>query len=129
MPQPAKAIPMESQATQATPATPASPTTQTMELTQLKGMTMSELLRFCAELGVEGTSGLRKQELIFKILEAGDAQVKASKIKALNLFADRIKGGRKSFCNQVILIQKSCTQAMIANGNKFNYFTRGYYPI
>ena len=35
-------------ATQATPATPASPTTQTMELTQLKGKTMSELLRFCA---------------------------------------------------------------------------------
>src|SRR4029077_17881628 len=69
-PQPAKAIPMESQAAQTTPATPASPTTQTMELTQLKGMTMSELLRFCAELGVEGTSGLRKQELIFKILEA-----------------------------------------------------------
>src|SRR5437667_268076 len=48
--------------------TPAS--AQTLELTQLKGKTMSELLHLCQELNVEGTSGLRKQELIFKILEA-----------------------------------------------------------
>jgi len=31
---------------------------------------MAELLHLCQELGVVGTSGLRKQELIFKILEA-----------------------------------------------------------
>ena len=45
--------------------------TQTMELTQLKGKTMSELLQSVARSSsIQGTSGLRKQELIFKILEA-----------------------------------------------------------
>ena len=44
--------------------------TQTMELSELKSKTMSELLRLSQELNIEGTSGLRKQELIFKILEA-----------------------------------------------------------
>jgi transcription termination factor Rho len=44
--------------------------TQTMELTELKGKTMSELLSLSQELNIQGTSGLRKQELIFKILEA-----------------------------------------------------------
>ncbi len=43
---------------------------QTMELTELKGKTMSELLTLSQELDIQGTSGLRKQELIFKILEA-----------------------------------------------------------
>jgi len=43
---------------------------QTMELQQLKARTMSELLRVALELEIEGTSGLRKQELIFEILEA-----------------------------------------------------------
>ncbi len=42
---------------------------QTLELQTLKGKTMSELLRICQELEINGTSGLRKQELIFKILE------------------------------------------------------------
>jgi len=46
------------------------PSGPTLELTQLKGKTMSELLHLCQELSVQGTSGLRKQELIFKILEA-----------------------------------------------------------
>src|SRR6059036_1021648 len=43
---------------------------QTMELTELKGKTMAELLHLSQELEIQGTSGLRKQELIFKILEA-----------------------------------------------------------
>ena len=43
---------------------------QTMELTELKGKTMAELLHLSQELNIQGTSGLRKQELIFKILEA-----------------------------------------------------------
>ena len=43
---------------------------QTMELQQLKARNMSELLRVALELSIEGTSGLRKQDLIFKILEA-----------------------------------------------------------
>jgi len=51
-------------------ATPTTPTAQqTMELQQLKVRNMSELLRLAQELQIEGTSGLRKQELIFKILE------------------------------------------------------------
>ena len=59
---------MDSQETPVVP--PANPNAETLELTQLKGMTMSGLLKLCAELEVQGTSGLRKQELIFKILEA-----------------------------------------------------------
>ena len=51
-------------------ATPSTSSAQTMELTELKGKTMSELLHLSQELGIQGTSGLRKQELIFKILEA-----------------------------------------------------------
>src|SRR5512146_1855470 len=45
-------------------------TIQTMELTELQTKTMSELLHLSQELEIQGTSGLRKQELIFKILEA-----------------------------------------------------------
>jgi len=45
-------------------------TIQTMELQELKVKTMSELLNLSQELDIQGTSGLRKQELIFKILEA-----------------------------------------------------------
>ena len=46
------------------------PQAQSMELTELKGKTMAELLHLSQELDIQGTSGLRKQELIFKILEA-----------------------------------------------------------
>jgi len=42
---------------------------EALELQTLKGKTMSELLRICQELEIQGMSGLRKQELIFKILE------------------------------------------------------------
>ena len=45
------------------------PSAQALELQALKGKTMSELLRICQELEINGTSGLRKQDLIFKILE------------------------------------------------------------
>ena len=45
-------------------------TINTMELQELKTKTMSELLALSQELSIQGTSGLRKQELIFKILEA-----------------------------------------------------------
>src|SRR5262245_64621324 len=49
---------------------PTRPQAQSMELTQLKGKTMAGLLQLSQELNIQGTSGLRKQELIFKILEA-----------------------------------------------------------
>jgi transcription termination factor Rho len=42
----------------------------TLELQQLKARTMPELLQLAATLEVQGTSGLRKQDLIFKLLEA-----------------------------------------------------------
>src|SRR6266568_2556203 len=51
-------------------ATPTAPAGPTLELQQLKSKTMSELLHICQTLEIQGTSGLRKQELIFKILEA-----------------------------------------------------------
>lgn len=41
-----------------------------MDIVELKGMTISELLSLAEELKIPGCSGLRKQELIFKILEA-----------------------------------------------------------
>jgi len=41
-----------------------------MDLMELKAKTISELLSIAQEVDLQGTSGLRKQELIFKILEA-----------------------------------------------------------
>lgn len=41
-----------------------------MNLAELKTRTISELLEVARSLSIEGVSGLRKQELIFKILEA-----------------------------------------------------------
>jgi len=41
-----------------------------MNLAELKEKTISELTSIARSLGVQGASGLRKQELIFKILEA-----------------------------------------------------------
>ncbi len=41
-----------------------------MNIVELKEMTISELSEVAKKLNVNGTSGLRKQELIFKILEA-----------------------------------------------------------
>jgi transcription termination factor Rho len=41
-----------------------------MDIMELKGKTISELLSVAQELDLQGTSGMRKQELIFKILEA-----------------------------------------------------------
>jgi transcription termination factor Rho len=42
----------------------------TMNIVELKEMTISELSEVARKLNVNGASGLRKQELIFKILEA-----------------------------------------------------------
>ncbi len=41
-----------------------------MNLADLKNRTVAELVEVASQLGIAGTSGLRKQELIFKILEA-----------------------------------------------------------
>ena len=43
---------------------------ETLDLQRLKTKTMAELLALATELQIQGTSGLRKQELIFKVLEA-----------------------------------------------------------
>ncbi len=45
----------------------------TLNLQELKKMTVSQLVKLAREIGISGISGLRKQELIFKILE-GQAQ-------------------------------------------------------
>ncbi len=45
-----------------------------MDIQELKGKTISELLEVANSLELEGTSSLRKQELIFKILEAQTQQ-------------------------------------------------------
>ncbi|REJ79536.1 MAG: transcription termination factor Rho [Acidobacteria bacterium] len=39
-----------------------------MDLAELKDMSISELIQIAKEIGVEGASGMRKQELIFKVL-------------------------------------------------------------
>lgn len=41
-----------------------------MDITKLKDMKMAELSKFAKQMKVEGVSGIRKQDLIFKILEA-----------------------------------------------------------
>ncbi|MBA2621461.1 MAG: transcription termination factor Rho [Acidobacteria bacterium] len=41
-----------------------------MDLARLKDMSISELTSIAKEMGVEGASGMRKQELIFKVLAA-----------------------------------------------------------
>ena len=43
---------------------------ETLDLQRLKAKTMAELLALATELEIQSTSGLRKQELIFKVLEA-----------------------------------------------------------
>jgi transcription termination factor Rho len=46
------------------------PASEMLDLQQLKARTVAELLTLADELQLPGTSGLRKQELIFKLLEA-----------------------------------------------------------
>ena len=41
-----------------------------MDISKLKDMKMSELTKFAKEKGVTGISGMRKQDLIFKVLQA-----------------------------------------------------------
>jgi transcription termination factor Rho len=48
----------------------AADTTDTLDLAKLKEMSISELTVVAKELDVEGASGMRKQELIFKVLAA-----------------------------------------------------------
>ena len=43
---------------------------QMLDIRALKEMSIAELTTAAKDLGVEGAAGLRKQELIFKILEA-----------------------------------------------------------
>lgn len=45
-----------------------------LDLESLKTLKISELNQIAQELGIQGTSGLKKQELIFKILEEQTAQ-------------------------------------------------------
>src|SRR4026208_1159109 len=45
-----------------------------MDIADLKGKSISELLDVANSLEIEGTSSMRKQELIFKILEAQTQQ-------------------------------------------------------
>ena len=45
-----------------------------MDIAELKGKTIMELLNVATDLEIEGTSSMRKQELIFKILEAQTQQ-------------------------------------------------------
>jgi transcription termination factor Rho len=54
------------------PATPNNgrPSGDTLNLTEMKDMSISELTHVAKELGIEGATGLRKQELIFKVLAA-----------------------------------------------------------
>src|SRR5882672_6340715 len=65
---------MEQQQTETPPPAPtttngpqASP--KGLDIIQLKSRTIAELMELAHSLGIQGTSGLRKQELIFKILE------------------------------------------------------------
>jgi len=50
--------------------TPIRDSQETLDIRTLKEMPSAELTKIASELGVEGVSNLRKQELIFKILQA-----------------------------------------------------------
>ncbi len=41
-----------------------------MDIAQMKRKTISDLVKVAQDLGIQGTSGMRKQDLMFKILEA-----------------------------------------------------------
>ena len=43
---------------------------EALDIRALKEMNISELTQIGKDLGVEGATGMRKQELIFKILQA-----------------------------------------------------------
>ena len=62
---------MEQQQTQAPPAPAGTQgaASKGLDILQLKTRTIAELMELAHSLGIQGTSGLRKQELIFKILE------------------------------------------------------------
>ncbi len=63
---------MELQETEALPAPAVSTppgSVKGLDIIQLKLRTIAELMELAHSLGIQGTSGLRKQELIFKILE------------------------------------------------------------
>ena len=59
-----------SQTTAATAAAKKERNEKTLDIRALKDMSISELSGIAKELGVEGAAGMRKQELIFKILQA-----------------------------------------------------------
>jgi len=68
MPAQDEAHPTMEEITETTPFT--AEAAETLDLQRLKTKTMTELLALATELEITGTSGLRKQELIFKVLEA-----------------------------------------------------------
>src|SRR5688572_1847945 len=53
-----------------TQANNAQPKSELLNLADLKDMSISELTHIAKEMGIEGATGLRKQELIFKLLAA-----------------------------------------------------------
>jgi len=66
--QPAQSAP-QSQAPQS-PAQPAQPPRKPLDVTELSKLTVTGLIKIAQDYNIEGFSGLRKQELIGKILEA-----------------------------------------------------------
>src|SRR5258706_7400098 len=52
------------------PASPGGTEEPMLNLAGLKDMSISELTHIAKEMGIEGATGLRKQELIFKVLAA-----------------------------------------------------------
>ena len=62
--------PIEMSGDERSGATPGGTSTATLDLTGMKEMSISELTHIAKEMGVEGASGMRKQELIFKVLAA-----------------------------------------------------------
>ncbi len=59
---------------QKTPPLPETPSSGSLNLTTLKTRSVSELMQLADSLGIENTSSLRKQELLFSILQAGSSQ-------------------------------------------------------
>ena len=62
--------PQQQQQPQKNGAPQAPPATSTLDLVALKDLSIQQLNNIAKDLGLSGVSGLRKQELIFKILQA-----------------------------------------------------------
>ena len=63
-------MPKQTEPTSEEQAAATTATAESMDISEMKRKTVPDLVKVASDLGLQGVSGIRKQELIFKILEA-----------------------------------------------------------